>query len=235
MNLENDELEKFFEELNFKPITKGLGFHHSVKDKSEVRTSLKARSIDLKKDFAKKQIEIEKSKSNFNTQNKVNMGELAAFYNEPEIEEVTTLFVEASNDSTVELATVANRFGAWLVDLTLIFSMQIILIGTVVVTAKIPLDTFDSLVPANGTLESFSILTAMFYIFYFTFFDKTNFSTPGKNLLGLKLIAVTESEKVSILQSFSRSLISLISIPLLGLVSLLNLTDSWSDTKVCKK
>lgn len=232
MNFENDELDDFFEELNFKPITKGLGFHHSLKEKSDVRTSIKTRSLDLKKDFAKRQLESSRvSKKNLGKK-EVNMGELSAFYSEPEVNEVNINIVDEVDEAPV--VAMLSRFSAWAIDMMIILSMQLILIVAVIFTAKLPMKTFDSLMLLDGILESFTILTTMFYVFYFTFFDKTNFSSPGKNLLGLKIIGET-SNKVTLAQSFMRALISLLSMTLIGLVSILGLTDSLTETKVIRK
>ena len=53
-NIEDLEIDNLLDNNIFKPLTNGLGFHHSTKTEKEVSISLKEKSLDLKSDFEKR-------------------------------------------------------------------------------------------------------------------------------------------------------------------------------------
>ena len=77
-------------------------------------------------------------------------------------------------------------------------------------------------------------LGVMFYMFYFSFFDKTVFSTPGKKVLGIT-VQSTSGNRVKMSQSFMRAVLTLISVATLGMTSVLDLHSKLTDTRVVKK
>ena len=59
----------------FKPLSDGLGFHHSVKEKKDVAISLKKQSLDLKRDLDLRTRQLNK-RERIQSED-VDMGELA--------------------------------------------------------------------------------------------------------------------------------------------------------------
>ena len=75
---DNNDIESIFDgDLDFKPLTKGLGFHHSVKDKKEVSQSLIQKSMELKSDLESRATILN---NNSNHAISTNMGDLSPFY-----------------------------------------------------------------------------------------------------------------------------------------------------------
>ena len=76
-NTEND-IERLIDDFDFKPITDGLGFHHSIQNKKDVKVNLKKQSMDLQSELEQRISHMTAQKSE--NQSSVNMGELAPFY-----------------------------------------------------------------------------------------------------------------------------------------------------------
>jgi uncharacterized RDD family membrane protein YckC len=162
------------------------------------------------------------------------MGELSAFYQKAEeIEQKLDINIESEESYSLE-ASIVSRFMAWGLDIIIVASLIALVLITSVLTAGIPFSFFSDNA-YNLDITFFSLLfTSLFYLFYFSFFDKTNFSTPGKRILGLKVQRLSGKE-ISYIQSINRSFISLMSISTLGLMSFLKLQDKLTDTIVISK
>jgi uncharacterized RDD family membrane protein YckC len=234
-NTDDLEIDNLLENNLFKPLTNGLGFHHSIKEKKEVALSLREKSLDLKSDFEKRAQTIAATQI-LTSETKIpnSMGELSAFYQKAEeIEQKLDINIESEESYSLE-ASIVSRFMAWGLDIIIVASLIALVLITSVLTAGIPFSFFSDNA-YNLDITFFSLLfTSLFYLFYFSFFDKTNFSTPGKRILGLKVQRLSGKE-ISYIQSINRSFISLMSISTLGLMSFLKLQDKLTDTIVISK
>lgn len=235
MNNDNLDIENLLEnDQIFKPLTEGLGFHHSIKDKKEIKSDLKHKQVSLKEDLEKRNAELSlKSIANKN-ESSLNMGELAPFYSQEQVkEDEIKLDIEAAVLS-LESANMTIRFGAWLVDAFLVLTTISIALISIMFTSQIPLSYVrENLLNLDFVLSIISI-SFMFYAFYFSFFDKTQFSTPGKRLFGLRVVSV-KGRPISLVQSLSRVLITAASALTLGLGSILKVQDKLTDTMVINK
>ncbi len=214
----------------FKPITEGLGFHHSVKDKKEVAISLKKKSLDLKRDLDLRTKQL--TKEVIKNSESIDMGELAPFYNKVETQNISEINLETEDSYEQEITTVSmiKRFSAYLIDVSLLtitlscaFIASLYSTGMSFGNAKSILSD-----PVNGIL--FGTISSLFYILYFTFFDKSSFSSIGKRLLNIKLTSL-EGE-LTLIQTFYRSSLSLISLLSFGLFNILKLEDKLTNTTV---
>lgn len=215
----------------FKPITDGLGFHHSVKDKKEVAISLKNKSLDLKRDLdlRTKQLTQEIKK----TSNTIDMGELAPFYKKEEAQSLHTIDLDlehSQDEEEYETVNIFKRFFAYAVDISLLvitiscaFVASLYSTGLSFNNAKLILND-----PLSSILSG--LMGCLFYTLYFTFFDKSAFSSIGKRLLNIKLVSL-EGE-LTFSQTFYRSSLSLISFFSLGLFNILKLEDKLTGTTV---
>ena len=84
----------------FKPITDGLGFHHSVKDKKDIAISLKQKSSDLKRDLNIRTRQLAKESKITSETN--DMGELAPFYKKETNKTIQTIELNFERDESVE-------------------------------------------------------------------------------------------------------------------------------------
>ncbi len=240
-NIEDIEIDNLLDKGNlFKPLTDGLGFHHSIKEKKDVAISLKQKSMDLKSDLearAKKlntSIQLSPSQSNIEVAAKSPqmMGELSAFYAQPQTE---TMHVELEmNETSIETASLSSRFLAYSIDLILVASMLTTTFISALLLSEIPFSFFSDNILNFDFSFLFVALASMFYVFYFSFFDRTSFSTPGKRVLGLRT-KTYDQENISFVQGINRSLITLLSFLTLGLGAFLCVQDKLTDSVVVKE
>jgi uncharacterized RDD family membrane protein YckC len=233
--IENDdfEIDNLLENSDlFKPITDGLGFHHSIKEKKEIKKDLNSQKISLKNNLEKRAKTLN-MKSTRVEDNTLNMGELAPFYDKSPVNNEVKLNLNSLKEEII-LASVEKRVLAWGIDLAVISSLITICVIGIVFIADVPLSFLkDNLLEVDILFVS-SLLSIMFYMFYFTFLEKTDFSTIGKRVLNLKVVR-EDGESISMLQSFSRSLLTLASLLTLGLGSILKIQDKLTDSIVKEK
>ncbi|MAX66481.1 MAG: RDD family protein [Bacteriovoracaceae bacterium] len=237
-NTEND-IERLIDDFDFKPITDGLGFHHSIQNKKDVKVNLKKQSMDLQSELEQRISHMTAQKSE--NQSSVNMGELAPFYGDSKEEkeaEVSTqvkLFSEEEKSPNYYMAQNSERFLAWVIDITLIVTTMLFTFSSIIYFANIPLSQVSLFAASSEVLVSFLLLSVMFYVFYFSFLDKTHYSTLGKHLVGIRIVSHRGHDEVSLLQSLLRVSICLFSIFLLGLPVMLKMHDRLTETDVIKK
>ena len=231
------EVDNLLDNFDVKPITTGLGFHHSLKDQKEIKTDLKAQSKLLKSEFETRVSNLKRSSE---TSKAVDMGELAPFYTDQsdliarEIKE--TMVISEPDEDKVEIveAGIGIRFTAWAIDVAILASFLLITFAFVAYFLEFSLSFIRDLYNYGDLKTSLAVMGLMYYVFYFSFLDKTDFSSIGKNLLGLKLYS-ENGKRISLFKSITRTLFSLISIPTLGIPVLLGLQDQLFSIKVTKR
>jgi uncharacterized RDD family membrane protein YckC len=230
MSNDNFDIDNLLDdEKIFKPLTEGLGFHHSIKEQKEVKADLATKKVVLKEQLETraKELNLRSTKTN-----NISMGELAPFYSD-KTEEVVKVELH-SHEREFEEASLVTRFGAWFVDAVIIASIITISLVSIIFIANIPLSYIRDNILNLDLILSFMSISILFYSFYFSFFDKTSFSTPGKRLLGLRVLSI-KGGPITFIQAFSRVLITLASILTLGLGSILRIQDKLTDTIVVNK
>ena len=235
MNEENqNELDKIFDEdINFTAITDGLGFHHSVKSKSDVQKDLKTKSTELKRDFDSRIKQLSNRPKTV-----VDMGDLSPFYSKAETSEMA-IKLERDHIEEAELpinlqANIFERFGAWLVDFIMVSVLFFVMFLSVVLITNTPLAFVRDLTLGKEFFLTLLPLFAGFYLFYFSFFDKTVFSSPGKKIFGLKVMTIS-NESPTLIQAGGRALVTLLSVFTMGLLVFLDAQSRLTDTKVIKR
>lgn len=228
----NDDLNiDNLDNISFKPITEGLGFHNDIEEKKSEVKAIKKIEIEPKDNHA--------LSNYFSTEEKVvDRGDLTPFYQSKEnaikvsVEEV--LEKEVTLESTHHEISLNQyevsksvRLAAWVIDLTIVASLYFITFYSAIsfVGQKV-----EMMMTLDFLFDSMPV-ALFYYIFYFSFLDRTNFSTVGKNILGFKL----DQKSLSLKKTVARSIITLISLFTLGLGSLLLLQDKLTDTSVIKR
>jgi uncharacterized RDD family membrane protein YckC len=147
---------------------------------------------------------------------------------ESEEEEVEELVVVEATD--------IKRFLAWSLDLSILVLSMVVSIISIFYFAELPFEALGTLMISDYIFINLGFLGLLFYIFYFSFLDKTSYSTLGKNIMGIKLVSSNvDRERISLIQSFSRTVFTIISFVLLGLPAILKIHDKIFDTKVILK
>ncbi|MCT4642525.1 MAG: RDD family protein [Bacteriovoracaceae bacterium] len=219
----------------FKPITKGLGFHHSLKEKSKVVTSLKEKSEDLRADLALKarSIELEKMKKTpkLDIEQKFDMGELNPFY-ESNDEVKSEVKIEEFKEETLE-ADITRKFLCSIVD-TSLFSIMLaacIFVSSLIMDISFEQLKFLTTDPFNNIL--LFTLVGMIYSLSFSFLERANIDTVGKNLFNLSVVST--NDKLSFKNLIVRNALGYLSVFTLGLISLLKINSKLSMTKLVHK
>ena len=240
MKEEDQEIDNLLDNFDFKPITEGLGFHHSLKEKKEVSTSLHEQSKSLKNELETRVKQLEKSRPISNPEKPIHRGDLTPFYEQKdEIKQQSNISLgEESREETEDflLASMSTRIAAWLLDASLLVTSMAITIVSIFIFAEFPLDSLSEIILNKQVIISFSFILAMYYMFYFIVLDKTSYSTLGKNIMGIKVVKIRENKApISLFQSLLRVLISMSSVPLLCLPLILDWQSKLSDTQVVIK
>ncbi|MBD64118.1 MAG: hypothetical protein CME62_02850 [Halobacteriovoraceae bacterium] len=226
--MDKKDIEDLMEEFNVKPMTKGLGFHHSLGSKKEVKSDLELHKKSLQHDLEKRSKSLKKR-----TETKpVHMGELAAFYETQDkktIQELPELIAKEDIVKTYD-AGIGRRFVAWSIDVVLLLVMLSATILGVLLFSEISLESFSAFIIADDLFISFGAMYFLFYLFYFAMLDRTEHSSFGKKLLGIRVDGAYGN--IDYITTFARTSLSLFSVLTLGLFTLLSLHDSFTGTKV---
>ena len=228
------DIDKIFDQSNnIKPLTDGLGFHHSIKEEKKVSIKKQAKNLDSELKERARQL-AQKKKSSF--ANNATMGDLSAFYQE-EVKEkssIPTIEISKSEELGLNNAKVGidTRLIAFVVDLLFVTFINLSIFAISFTISGLPENVFLSAFFSQSFYIEGLLLYALIFIFYFSFFDKTSYSTLGKNLMGIKTTAT--KGKMSYYKSFIRSVFTLISFATCGAMNLLGITDLVSSSKISK-
>ena len=172
----------------FKPLSDGLGFHHSVKEKKDVAISLKKQSLDLKRDLDLRTRQLNK-RERIQSED-VDMGELAPFYKSKETNTIKEINInlDKSYESELETAPMIKRLSAYLLDISLLFVTMISAFIGSIYASNLTINDASTILSDNLSTSLVLAIGALFYSLYFSFFDRSEFSTIGKRILGLKLV-----------------------------------------------
>ena len=230
-----NEVDQLLNDFDVKPITNGLGFHHSLKEKKEIKIDLKNQSKLLKSEMETRLDQLQSK--NEKSKKVVDMGELAPFYQDKprsvDLKSIPKLGEQAEIKVTFSEANIFARSVAWSFDIFMICLFLMTTFAAMFYSANISMAFFEELLASGELAITLSIFSIMYYVFYFSFLDRTEFSTLGKNLLNMKVVSTRKN--LSLIRSFSRTIFSLFSISLLGLPVILGMQDKLFDTKVVNK
>lgn len=209
------------EELNFKPLNSGLGFHHKNSQlENQINFPKPTKGLWEKPKYFS--FEEAKKKTFSDTA-------LQPFY-EPTHEEVFEKIFTAS-EKEVQLSSQkiskSEQLMAWSLDTAIVTALTLVNITLMFIASDISFSV-GSIDFESGFL--YGSLWCFWYVSYFTFFEYASM-TIGKKLFNLELRTINQ-RSVSFSQSFLRSFFSLFSIMTLGLFSVLGGPSAASKTEV---
>lgn len=215
----NNLIDENFDDFNFKPITDGLGFHNDeekvIPKKSEIKETKK----------------IQHALQSFisEEEDSIDMGALTPFYSDMPLEEKLSSNEKVEEEIIQEIlyteATSTKRFLAYTLDCICIFSLHLFTFAAAF--SALDLNILEVFKDYDFYFITSPILIT-YYLFYFSFLDKTRFSTIGKRTFKIRLY----EEKLTLNKTFLRALVTLLSVISLGLFSLLDFQSKLTDTKV---
>jgi uncharacterized RDD family membrane protein YckC len=218
---------------SFKPVTKGLGFHHDQK-----RTTFKpVQHTKIDKVHSSGPLRNISADLEVKIKNQAPSG-LEAFYGTsalPVFPPQPIVNVEKiKNAQPAELlaeAPATVQFFAWITDIIVLLTLVVITVACLVIASGIHYSVIVNLVTKPEIMAFTSSLFAIYYVLYFTILDLS--ASPGKIIFGIRLVN-TESQNLSIKNTFIRSIVSLLSIIVFTLPMLLDFQGRLSDTKLVK-
>ena len=214
--MEADEFE--IEKINFRPVSKGLGFHKSEKGIPLAQKTEKKRQNSIRHKLT----------------SPLSSMDLETFYNPPSKslkERQAQDSVKSSDNEVLEFKTAGllKRFCAWIIDLLFIVTALASFIFLLMQMAQLDIEFVVTSLREGKFWEYYILFFIVFYTAYFTFFDLL--STPGKVLFKMKLVRLDHAP-VSITESFVRSSIILFSSAILFLPLLMDIQGKLSETKL---
>ena len=239
LNLETD-LDKLFTEdsVGFKPVTKGLGFHHKHDSKPTIPTYSVNKGTQNRFQNAPKSSGVPSSFSSSEAKSHTTVASgLEAFYQtgntsvetlqEPSLEPKVQRTTKRKAVQTEAKASVV--FGAWAIDATLITSLNIALHGIFLLMTGMSIESAQVLLADQDFIIFSGVLFSILYLIYFSFFDLGQ--TIGKGMLGIRLVS-EKAEKLTMTQTLTRAGISLASLVLLFFPLVLDFHGKISETKI---
>ncbi len=224
------DIEDFNEELNFKPLTKGLGFHNKKNEKNlsiPTTDDLKLKAASLAEALQKAQLNSTVLKNDQN----VDRGDLTPFYSPNK----THSLKEFKNENEVQYleASVFRRFCAWFIDVAIVSFLFVFTLSFIFLSSFNNFEVLMSFLIEDEAYWFFLPVYFLFYIFYFSFMEKTQFSTIGKSLLKIRVVDELDNP-LSLYKSFFRAMITLFNLFTLGLGSLLDFQGRLTASRVIK-
>lgn len=242
------DLDEFqINEDTFKPMTRGLGFHHDTKRPSfkpapkEVKAFGTAKSPVNQTLTSLPNISIGATPKSTPTVGQMPSG-LEAFYGAKPADPVAqNLFekplhqekTEVKKEKTIntKAASQTSQLFAWVVDILVIASFVALTGALLVFASGIEFNMYSRLISSKDLGIFAAAIFSIYYLLYFTILELS--ATPGKTIFGIRLVKADGSE-VSVKHTFTRALISLLSGVALFLPMLLDFQGRLSDTKVVK-
>ncbi|MDO9182465.1 MAG: RDD family protein [Bacteriovorax sp.] len=233
-------------EDSFKPMTKGLGFHQDQKEKSFKPIPKEIKSFGGSNRSLPKATTILSSMSGGQAA-KVSAQHmptgLEAFYgakgnpgnltNTQNIIETNLEFKEEKLEKNISYKTVSAlpQFFAWAIDLLVVASFVAVTGALLVFASGIKFQMLIKIISNQDLMIFTAAIFSIYYLLYFTILDLS--ASPGKTIMGIRLLK-TDNKNVTVKNTFTRALVSLLSSVALFLPMLLDFQGRLSDTKLVK-
>lgn len=205
-------------EVEFKPISSGLGFHHQPQFKKEITVKLP---------------KIQPTSTAANQQ-EFYRGDLAQFYAQAKIKEAQVNAVkiqEKSLEKVFRPALTSQRMMAWVLDQ--FFVLSLVSITLLVMERFTAIGIFNELLKfSEAAWTSVGMLWMVYQIFYFTFSERIFKKTIGKEIVGIE---IRSKNNPDLMTSLVRGLIKVFSILSFGILAWYDVQSKATDTQVIRQ
>ena len=224
--LEGNE-EFNLDEVSFKPLTKGLGFHKKDPPKAVI-SSTQVKPSQTQNKFRVNQALPSKGQESLGT-----------FYEHSNIwpsKGVDDSVHEEGEPNITENNSLRNasfleQLSSYAVDFLIVITLTSVTFLCFFYFSPIKANELLGFLMSVSFLKAFFILFSVFYITYFSFLDLDG--TPGKTLFNLRLVALND-EHLTFKHTFLRSLITLSSFLVAFLPLIVDFQGKLSDSKLVK-
>ncbi|EPZ50498.1 hypothetical protein M902_1401 [Bacteriovorax sp. BAL6_X] len=221
-----NDLEDFddfgIEDIPFKPINEGLGFHHGKASKEVLKSA---------------RVEVTPSQSHVNNFNKV-LGrekemsvpsELEAFYRKGTESEIPKVNREIEIKNKSQDVSITRRFTSYVIDMSVSLVIFAVTLAAMFLVSGLPIESFIEITLLNS---NYRFLIALFVLIHIIYRITSVYRpTLGQYICGLKPKLSNEAAFNTIIE---RTLFEFISIPLLGLPYILGLDKKFFGNSLKK-
>ncbi|MGI4991324.1 hypothetical protein ACRXCV_01770 [Halobacteriovorax sp. GFR7] len=218
-----DNFEDFgIEDIPFKPINEGLGFHHGKASKDVLKSA---------------RVEVTPTQSHVNNFNKV-LGrekemsvpsELEAFYRKGTESEIPKVNREIEIKNKSQDVSIMRRFASYVIDMSVSLVIFTVTLAAMFLVSGVPLESFIEITLENS---NYRFLIALFVLIHIIYRITSVYRpTLGQYICGLKPKLSNEAAFNTIIE---RTLFEFISIPLLGLPYILGLDKKFFGNSLKK-
>ncbi|MGZ3787450.1 MAG: RDD family protein [Bacteriovorax sp.] len=227
-------------EDSFKPMTKGLGFHQEQRRPSFKPAPKEVKPFGSAKTAPKAASVLGPLSAQTSTTAAAHVPSgLEAFYGAkgnpgmPNMLEKRVEQIEEKIETKIVYKPVSSmtQFFAWIIDVLVVASFVAVTGALLVFASGIQYQMFAKLISNQDLIAFTSAIFSIYYLLYFTILDLS--ASPGKTIMGIRLMR-TDNSEVTVKNTFTRALISLLSSVALFLPMLLDFQGRLSDTKVVK-
>lgn len=209
-------------DFDFKPITSGLGFHHSKP--TDIKPVITERTVAVSP--------ISQPISAPKKENTIYQSDLSMFYGQAPQQTIPAAELKIEEEKYYKLATKTQRVFAYITDLLFITSILGILLTVMARTISMDLVEVWSQYP-NEITPLVMTLFVGFYLIYFSIFEKASQSTLGKYLFGIRVTGLND-KSLSLMSLVVRSTVSILNFVSLGLFSYFDLQNKITNSKVIR-
>lgn len=226
---------ELFDDIDFKLLSDGLGFHHGNKAEEVVKTATRTmveRSTTMAKVLPRPSHPFEQHRLDSRSENlapatEYVQNDLALFYKNqaaPVVEAPVEMI------KPIIIAGKPLRLAAFLVDCIIVASLCVITIQAV--SMMTGLRFWDELFAMDSlTASSLGVLFSSYFLLYFTILEKFQGRSLGKDIFGITLSA---ERNLPMTTYFARALLTLLGFLSLGLTNYVDLQGKVTNTKVVK-
>lgn len=209
------------EELEFKAIGEGLGFHQQ-----EERPRWKNNAVKSSTQTTTP------TKSNLNYGASLSRDQLGAIYQTPSMQQTkASTAAPTKNKNIVKMAGLSERITAQLADTLIVTFVVMAMLFVMLRLAQVPMSDASKLLLTMDVAPVMGILWLFIYISYFTILETRQ--TPGKALMRLKVIEMN-GKPLTLSRSLERTVFRTLSWLALGFPLLMNFHGRLSRTQVIR-
>lgn len=232
LNLDEFDIDSY----DFKPVTKGLGFHDPL-EKSKRPTTGPGGSI-------RKPVRTGSLRASHLQNTPITVSDpglmtgIDALYGNRPME--SKLVVGNKEEKKIEItnskikeASFMSMTGAFIVDTLVISLINLVLFSSFYAFAFKTIDLTGIQNFIFNSLPYFAILFGLIFVSYYSLLEPLG--TAGKKLWGISTVMVGTKRPITIKSSFIRSLITLLSIPLLFFPLIFDFQGKLSDSTIIEK
>ena len=225
--LEGNE-EFNFDEVSFKPLTKGLGFHKKDPPKAVISSTQVKQPSQTQNKFRVNQALPSKGQESLGT-----FYEHSNIWPSNAVDDSVHEEGEPNTADNISLcdASFLEQLSSYAVDFLIVITLTSVTFLCFFYFSPIKANELLSFLMSVSFLKAFFILFSVFYITYFSFLDLDG--TPGKTLFNLRLVALND-EHLTFKHTFLRSLITLSSFLVAFLPLIVDFQGKLSDSKLVK-